>query len=157
MELNVTRDALEAMLTAARAAYPHEACGILLGESARIADFVETANVHPEPETHFEIDPQALIDAHRQARHGGLQVVGYFHSHPQGPARPSETDARDAAGDGMVWAISGDTWGGMESDTLGEKGDTFGAESDTFAAKCITFWRDHAAGFTRLSYLATSR
>lgn len=93
------------MRAAADAAHPLEACGILLGEGTRITESCETANVHPAPATHFEIDPQALIDAHRAARSGGLAVIGYFHSHPAGEAVPSATDRACAVGDGKVWAI----------------------------------------------------
>ncbi|MEE4207436.1 MAG: M67 family metallopeptidase [Erythrobacter sp.] len=108
MELEVTRRAADAMIAAARAADRLEACGILLGAGLRIEKFAPAANVHPEPRHHFEIDPQALIDAHRTAREGGPEVVGYFHSHPSGPARPSATDRVMAAADGRVWAIWGE-------------------------------------------------
>ena len=111
---------------AATAAHPREACGLLLGEGGRITAARETANVHPNPATHFEIDPQALIDAHRAARAGGAQIVGYFHSHPRGPAQPSATDRASAAGDGRVWAI--------------------------IAGDDIAFWRDGEEGFTALSF-----
>ncbi|MEL7445455.1 MAG: M67 family metallopeptidase [Pseudomonadota bacterium] len=107
MAIAVTRDALGAMRRAAEVADPLEACGILLGDDTCISAFVETTNVHPAPETHFEIDPQALIDAHRAARTGGPQIVGYFHSHPNGPTEPSDTDRACAAGDGSIWAIAG--------------------------------------------------
>lgn len=96
------------MLAAARRVHPLEACGILLGAGCRIEAFAETANVHARPERHFEIDPQALIDAHRAARGDGPQVAGYFHSHPAGPAEPSATDRAQAASDGRVWAICGE-------------------------------------------------
>ena len=126
MDVEVTSAALAAMQAAARAAHPHEACGILLGEGGRIAEACETRNVHPEPATHFEIDPQALIDAHRVARSGGPQVLGYFHSHPNGLATPSATDRTSSAGDGRIWAI--------------------------VAAGDVTFWRDGEEGFAALSF-----
>jgi len=126
MQVEVTSEALAAMRAAAAAAHPHEACGILLGAGTRITEARETANVHPAPATHFEIDPQALIDAHRAARMGGPEVIGYFHSHPVGPAAPSATDLACASGDGKVWAILG--------------------------AGDVTFWRDGEAGFTALSF-----
>jgi len=107
MQIEVTRDVINALARAAEAAHPAEACGILLGDGVTISQFTETRNVHPEPLRHFEIDPQALIDAHRAARQSGPQIMGYFHSHPHGPARPSQTDAECASGDGLVWAISG--------------------------------------------------
>ena len=103
----------------------------MLGEGERITAATPAANVHPDPETHFEIDPQALVDAHRQARQGGSQVLGYYHSHPNGFARPSATDAAMAAGDGAIWAI--------------------------IAADGVTFWRDGGAGFTPLPYEASPR
>ena len=107
MKIEVTSGVIEALHEAARAAHPREACGILLGHGERISGFIEARNVHPEPETRFEIDPQSLIDAHRSSRAGGPQIIGYFHSHPTGDARPSATDVEMAAGDGRVWAIAG--------------------------------------------------
>jgi proteasome lid subunit RPN8/RPN11 len=127
MEVEVTSRALGQMRAAARAAHPCEACGILLGEGARITDALAAPNVHPTPHTHFEIDPQTLIDAHRSARSGGAQVIGYYHSHPQGPAAPSATDRACAAGDGKVWAILG-------------------------ASDAVTFWRDGEQGFAALPF-----
>ncbi|MFN3864779.1 MAG: Mov34/MPN/PAD-1 family protein [Erythrobacter sp.] len=126
MHLEVTSHALAAMRAAAAAADPREACGLMLGEAGRITEARETANVHPAPHTHFEIDPQALIAAHRAARAGGPQVIGYFHSHPCGPAAPSATDRASAAGEGRVWAI--------------------------IAGDDIRFWKDGKEGFTPLSF-----
>ncbi|WP_086616598.1 Mov34/MPN/PAD-1 family protein [Erythrobacter tepidarius] len=126
MALLVAKDALTTMRAAAAAAHPCEACGILLGEEGWIVRAMQTRNVHPAPETHFEIDPQALIDAHRAARAGGPQVIGYFHSHPSGPAEPSATDRAMAAGDGRVWAI--------------------------VAGGDIRFWKDGKDGFAALSF-----
>lgn len=105
MHIEVARDVIAQLDREARAAHPLECCGILLGEGGYITALLPAVNVHPEPETQFEIDPQALIDAHRAARKGGPQVVGYYHSHPAGTAYPSATDRRLAASDGSIWAI----------------------------------------------------
>lgn len=115
-----------AILKAAAAAAPHEACGVLLGTDAHIHTAQPAANVHPDPRRHFEIDPAALIAAHRAARQGGPQVVGYFHSHPNGLPRPSATDTASAPGDGRVWAIA--------------------------ANGVVTLWSDTPSGFEPLSY-----
>ena len=131
MAIEVTRDVLEALREAATRADPCEACGLLLGESAQVTGFVETANVHSTPRTHFEIDPQALIDAHRAARSGGPKLMGYFHSHPHGASEPSQTDQDMAPGDGKLWAIAGE----------GE----------------IRFWRDGNEGFEQVSYAVADR
>ena len=103
--LKVTEMALNAMKRDAVKAHPHECCGLLLGEDDSITHAIPAANVHPDPATHFEIDPRALIDAHTAARGGGPRVIGYYHSHPTGDPEPSATDRASAAHDGMVWAI----------------------------------------------------
>lgn len=108
MRIEVASKVIEALRVAAEQEHPHEACGILLGVGNRVSTFLRTRNVHPQPETHFEIDPIALINAHREARSGGLQILGYFHSHPKGKPCPSETDKEMAAGDGRIWAIFGE-------------------------------------------------
>ncbi len=123
---NMTFAVHAAILAAAARAAPDEACGLLLGTAAHIHTAFPAANVAPDPAHHFEIDPAALIAAHRAARAGGPQVVGYYHSHPNGLARPSATDAASAARDGRIWAIA--------------------------AAGAITMWRDGPSGFEALSY-----
>jgi proteasome lid subunit RPN8/RPN11 len=130
MALHISQSALAAMIAAARDAAPCEACGVLLGAESRIDRVVPAANVAPDPARHFEIDPAALIAAHRAARDGlGPDVIGYYHSHPNGLARPSATDAQSAARDGRVWVIVAN--GG------------------------ITCWCDGQDGFEPLSYAVT--
>lgn len=93
------------LIAEAAAAHPLECCGLLLGRANAVAAVVPCRNVHPSPERHFEIDPVALIAAHREARTGGLEIIGYYHSHPSGQAEPSVLDAAQAGGDGRLWAI----------------------------------------------------
>ena len=131
MTLQVSSDVLNALLAAAEQAHPRECCGILLGEGDAITAILPAANIHPAPEAHFEIDPQALINAHREAREGGPQVLGYYHSHPNGLARPSATDEAMSTGQSLVWAI--------------------------IAADRVTFWREGDGGFTALPYEAGTR
>jgi proteasome lid subunit RPN8/RPN11 len=126
MPLTVTARALAAIRASARDAHPSEACGLLLGESHHIQTAQPVTNIHPVPLTHFEIDPAALLAAHRNARTGGPALLGYFHSHPTGHPRPSATDCEHSSGDGRVWAIEAN----------GE----------------ITLWRDGDNGFEALSY-----
>ncbi len=104
MELSVTSGAMATLLAEAARAHPAECCGLLLGQGQHVASALPAANVHPQPERHFEIDPQALVDAFRAARQGGPQVIGYYHSHPNGHPLPSATDCKHA-GDRRVWAI----------------------------------------------------
>ena len=125
MHIEVTRDVIEALRAEARAAHPRECCGIMLGTAERVDALTPAANVHPAPDRHFEIDPQALIDAHRAAREGEPEVIGYYHSHPVGEAVPSSTDRAMASGDGRIWAI--------------------------IAGEDVKFWRDMPDGFEVLS------
>jgi proteasome lid subunit RPN8/RPN11 len=92
-------------LVAAAAASADEICGLLLGRGDRIEHAVACRNLAKTPGTRFELDPAALLAAHRAARVGGPAVLGHYHSHPSGDARPSPRDAADAAPDGSLWLI----------------------------------------------------
>ncbi len=107
MVIELTSDLIAQLQAHAAAAHPQECCGLLLGQGGKIIEAQPASNVHQRPQTHFEIDPQALVDAHRAQRQGGPDIIGYYHSHPDGPAKPSQTDAAMASGDGRVWAIIG--------------------------------------------------
>ncbi len=97
-----------ALLTAwARAAAPREACGLLLGrnapEGARVVEVVRARNRRAAP-GRFEIDPGDVVAADRRARSLGLELLGAWHSHAQGCARPSAAD-RAGAWAGVVSLI----------------------------------------------------
>ncbi|BBF70378.1 M67 family metallopeptidase [Sphingomonas bisphenolicum] len=106
MRVEISSILLE-QIVALAAAEAHEVCGLLLGSDDRIAAIVPAANVAADPARHFELDPAALIAAHRAARAGGPKVIGHYHSHPSGVAAPSATDAACAAPDGNLWLIVG--------------------------------------------------
>ncbi|MBZ6380136.1 Mov34/MPN/PAD-1 family protein [Sphingomonas sanguinis] len=107
MTVTISSDTLDFIRTAAAASPDWEVCGLLLGEGDRIDGAQACANVAAEPWHRFEIDPAALIAAHRAARAGGAGVIGHYHSHPTGLAEPSPRDAADAAPDGSIWLIAG--------------------------------------------------
>ncbi len=81
----------------AREAVPAECCGLLLGHDAEITEAVRTRNVADQERSRFVIDPKDHIDGRRDARRRGLDVVGFYHSHPGSPAIPSETDRAEAS------------------------------------------------------------
>jgi desampylase len=93
------------LLTWADEAAPQECCGLLLGGDGVVSTVTRANNVAADPHTHFEVDPAALIAAHKEMRTGGPGVIGYFHSHPNGLARPSATDVASACADGKYWLI----------------------------------------------------
>jgi proteasome lid subunit RPN8/RPN11 len=83
------------------AAYPREACGLVLGRAEpgrRVAArLFEVRNVEPtDPRRGFVLEPAGFLAADVAARLAGLDVVGTFHSHPDTPASPSSADAAGA-------------------------------------------------------------
>lgn len=104
MRVEISSILLERIMALA-AADDHEVCGLLLGSHDRIGAIAPAANVAADPARHFELDPAALIAAHRAARAGGPKIIGHYHSHPSGIAAPSATDAACAAPDGNLWLI----------------------------------------------------
>jgi len=100
------RRAVDQMLAHAREDAPNECCGLLLGRESEIVDAVRTRNIAPRP-TRFLIDPKDHIDGRREARRRGLDVVGFYHSHPHSSATPSETDLAEAGYPDHVYLIVG--------------------------------------------------
>ena len=77
----------------------------MLGQDNIVEEMLLADNVATDPATHFEIDPTILIAAEKAARDQGAALIGYFHSHPNGLAQPSATDATMTAADGRYWVI----------------------------------------------------
>lgn len=100
----ITSSALNVIRAAAARTPAVETCGLLVGSTA-IARATQTRNVAANPATTFEIDPAALFTALRIERAGGERLLGYWHSHPSGDARPSITDAAMAMPDDRIWII----------------------------------------------------
>ena len=67
-----------------------------------------------ESRTRYLIDPADHIRARREARALGLDVVGFYHSHPEGPAFPSLSDVAEATYGDVVWLIAGRAEAGDE-------------------------------------------
>src|SRR3546814_2682309 len=93
-------DLSAALAGLAEAAFPQEACALLVGFDhgngrVEIQRIVATANVAAEPARGFEIDPATHIALLRSLREGNApeRIVGHWHSHPNGRPEPSATDA----------------------------------------------------------------
>jgi proteasome lid subunit RPN8/RPN11 len=97
---------LEAILAQARAAAPAECCGVLLGHDHAITDAVAVPNIAGSP-NRYQLDPKGHIDARRDARTRGADVVGFYHSHPHSAASPSLTDVEEASYPGHLYLIAG--------------------------------------------------
>src|SRR3990167_8759561 len=113
-EFRIRQAALEAIVAHARAESPAECCGMLTGRGASIDEAVRARNIAARP-TRFLIDPKDHIDARRAARGRGLEVLGFYHSHPQSPAWPSPTDVAEAAYPDAVYLIVSLVDGGADA------------------------------------------
>jgi len=95
-------DAMNAEINSrARAAYPHEACGLLIGREAGGRTLVERVTscrnlAVDRLADRYVLDPDDFHAADEAARREGLDIVGIWHTHPDHPARPSETDLEAA-------------------------------------------------------------
>ena len=90
-----------AMMAHAADASPREACGLVVYDRAgRPVELHPTSNVHPDPDR-FEVDPAEHFAVLKRAEDKGRRIGAVYHSHPQGPARPSVTDL--AAGIDPEW------------------------------------------------------
>jgi proteasome lid subunit RPN8/RPN11 len=105
--VTIPRRVLDGVLAHARDEDPLECCGILLGAGQRIVSAVRARNIADDPSHRFLLDPADHIAALRSAREHGLVVVGFYHSHPHSPARPSPTDIAEATYAGAVSLIVG--------------------------------------------------
>ncbi|HEV8689358.1 MAG TPA: M67 family metallopeptidase [Ideonella sp.] len=88
---------LDALCQAARGGYPYETCGLLIGarepQRCRVQAMRQARNLNREhARDRYELDPADYLAAERLAKAQGLEIIGVWHSHPDHPARPSETD-----------------------------------------------------------------
>jgi proteasome lid subunit RPN8/RPN11 len=105
MKFLITSGVEKQLLEAAASAAPEECCGLLLGRPGHIETAVPARNVARDRTRSFEMDPAVLLRTHREARGAGKQVIGHYHSHPNGVAEPSKRDAARALENGQLWLI----------------------------------------------------
>jgi proteasome lid subunit RPN8/RPN11 len=82
--------------------YPHECCGALLGRDSEmksqdavreVLGLFPLINRHQDsPRNRFSVTAEDVLEADRAAQQQGLEVIGWYHSHPDHPARPSQYD-----------------------------------------------------------------
>jgi proteasome lid subunit RPN8/RPN11 len=110
MPLEIHSDLLDQIRRHGAEAYPEECCGVMIGEpgagGARVVRLVPVENTREDAARHnrYLIEPATILRCQREARAEGLDIVGYYHSHPDHPARPSEFD-REHAWPGTSYVI----------------------------------------------------
>jgi proteasome lid subunit RPN8/RPN11 len=117
VSLKINSEQLDAIRAHGARDYPSECCGVLLGASnggrKEVREVAPLPNLRHDPESaeqvlplddpgresernRFLIDPREQLRVEQGARARGLDVVGYYHSHPDHPARPSNYDREHA-------------------------------------------------------------
>ena len=92
-------------------AYPSEGCGVLVGAAGAeggvsVRSVSAGRNLSTRGRDRYELDPLAIVRAERVARAEGLDVVGFWHSHPDHPAAPSRLDTERAWADYVYVIVS---------------------------------------------------
>jgi proteasome lid subunit RPN8/RPN11 len=85
------------------AGYPNEACGALVGRVATGSEAPDSLEFHPmrntvtdRPWDRYALDPLEQLRVQKDAESRGLEILGFVHSHPDHPARPSQFDTDHA-------------------------------------------------------------
>src|SRR5437879_5908586 len=91
--------------------YPHECCGILLGQmDGNVRTVTSTArcgNTRTDsPQNRYHIDPKELVRIQREGRARNEEIIGFYHSHPDHPAQWSPTDLAEAHWIGCSYVIT---------------------------------------------------
>jgi proteasome lid subunit RPN8/RPN11 len=106
----------EALRAHGEETYPNECCGVLLGKNIasegegavnHVQQIVRAGNTRTDSaHNRYNIAPQELVKIQRQARGLGLDIVGFYHSHPDHPAQWSTTDFAEAHWLGCSYIIT---------------------------------------------------
>jgi proteasome lid subunit RPN8/RPN11 len=121
--LRIAQDALFHLRRHGEETYPHECCGVLLGQMQNgvgqgegkneagirkiVTRAVRCTNTRDDsPQNRYNIDPKELIRIQRESSERGEEIVGFYHSHPDHPAQWSQTDLAEAFWFGCSYVIT---------------------------------------------------
>jgi proteasome lid subunit RPN8/RPN11 len=130
-QCHISRSWIEAVRKHGEETFPEECCGVLVGHTDRergrtvVARALPADNVREDAARHnrFLIEPRRILQIQKEARSDELEIVGYYHSHPDHPAVPSDFDREHAwpdqsyvivsvregrAGDQRSWRLADD-------------------------------------------------
>jgi [CysO sulfur-carrier protein]-S-L-cysteine hydrolase len=93
--LNLTPGVWQSMRRQVRRLAPLEACGLLAGMNRRVEMRIGVRNADQSP-LHFHMEPLEQWRAFQRIESAGLELLGIYHSHPNGPDRPSPMDIAEA-------------------------------------------------------------
>ncbi len=115
--------------------YPYEGCGVMLGKDNTATEIYRGTNIRQErQEDRFVLDPADIVQAEKYAKKRGIDVLGFYHSHPDHPARPSATDLESAWESYyyIIVSIEKGKMGTIGLFRLSEQGNSFIEETITF-------------------------
>ena len=112
----MTRAVYDSIRAHGEETYPYECCGALLGKSTpegwRVAGAIRAGNTRTDSaHNRYNIAPLELVRIEREARRQGLDVAGFYHSHPDHPAQWSHTDFAEAHWLGCSYDITEEAHG----------------------------------------------
>ena len=93
------------ILTQAQQSPEAEICGLIAGKDSQASHCYPVANDADNPVRRYIMNPQGQIDAMRQIREAGEDLIAIYHSHPQAPAQPSTIDIAEANYPDVVYLI----------------------------------------------------
>ncbi len=98
MAIEISAADVKAIRSHGEETFPNECCGFMLGEangdSRNVAELLRAENDREDEAQYnrFLITPEAFMRGEKAAREKGLDIIGFYHSHPDAPARPSQYD-----------------------------------------------------------------
>ena len=110
--LRVSRQDYDALRRHGEETYPYECCGVLLGHFADDGSHTVTSTARcgntrtDSAHNRYNIDPKELVRIQREGRERNEDIVGFYHSHPDHPARWSQTDFAEAHWLGCSYVIT---------------------------------------------------
>ncbi len=102
MALVISASLFEQLRQHGEQTYPHECCGVLVGEfdeagNKTVKTVVSCGNTRTDsPHNRYHISPAELVRIQRESRAAGYDIIGFYHSHPDHPAQWSSTDLAEA-------------------------------------------------------------
>lgn len=109
--LHIPKPIYDAIRAHGEQTYPQECCGALLGRSTpqgwQVESAVRAGNTRTDSaHNRYQIAPLELVSIERQARTKGMEIAGFYHSHPDHPAQWSPTDFAEAHWLGCSYVIT---------------------------------------------------
>lgn len=99
--IDINKESWDVMVAHAEATFPNECCGAMLGsidgDEKKVLKAVAIENSYTGAQgARYELRPEDLLEADRQARAAGMDLIGIFHSHPDCDAYFSKTDLENS-------------------------------------------------------------